>query len=135
MTITQPFPVDEDREGRAGAAGSRHSARKTLPVIDTNSERALMSRVTWRLIPFLFLLCWCPAAERARAVGRFMAATAVANIIGNPISGALLAMHGLAGLHGWQWLFLLEGLPACLLGLVVLFYLPNGPQDAKWLAP
>jgi ACS family tartrate transporter-like MFS transporter len=82
----------------------------------------------------LYLTYWFPAAERARAVGRFMTATAVANIIGSPVSGALLKLHGFAGLEGWQWLFLLEGLPSCLLGLAVLFYLPNGPKDARWLS-
>lgn len=81
----------------------------------------------------LYLTYWFPAAERARAVGRFMTATAVANIIGGPISGLLLSMHGIGGLRGWQWLFLLEALPAVILGVVVLFYLPNGPKDAKWL--
>lgn len=81
----------------------------------------------------LYLTYWFPAAERARAVGKFMTATAVANIIGGPFSGWLLGMHGIAGLEGWQWLFLLQGLPACLLGFIVLVYLPNGPKDAKWL--
>lgn len=83
----------------------------------------------------LYLTYWFPAAERGRAVGRFMTATAVANIIGSPVSGALLKMHGWNGLSGWQWLFLLEGIPACILGLVVLWYLPDGPKDARWLNP
>ncbi|MCC2671754.1 MAG: major facilitator superfamily 1 [Armatimonadetes bacterium] len=83
----------------------------------------------------LYLTYWFPAAERARAVGKFMTATAVANILGGPFSGWLLGMHGMGGLEGWQWLFLLQGLPACLLGFVVLVYLPNGPKDAKWLTP
>lgn len=83
----------------------------------------------------LYLTYWFPAAERARAVGKFMTATAVANIVGGPFSGWLLGMHGLGGLEGWQWLFLLQGLPACLLGFIVLVYLPNGPKDAKWLTP
>lgn len=83
----------------------------------------------------LYLTYWFPAAERARAVGKFMTATAVANILGGPFSAWLLGFHGVMGLEGWQWLFLLQGLPACVLGFIVLFYLPNGPKDAKWLTP
>ena len=62
-----------------------------------------------------------------------MTATLVAGIIGGPISGTLLSLHGLAGLAGWQWLFLLEGLPAVLLGFVVLRFLPERPDEATWL--
>jgi ACS family tartrate transporter-like MFS transporter len=81
----------------------------------------------------LYLTCWFPAAERARAVASFMTATAIAGVVGGPISGALLLLDGVGGLGGWQWLFLLEGLPAVALGLVVLKVLPNGPADASWL--
>ena len=63
-----------------------------------------------------------------------MTATAIAGVIGGPMSGALLQMHGVLGLQGWQWLFLLEGVPAVVLGLAVLRWLPNGPPDAAWLA-
>ena len=62
-----------------------------------------------------------------------MTATAVAGLIGGPVSGALLQMQGIGGLAGWQWLFLLEGLPAVLLGVVVWFYLTEGPEEARWL--
>lgn len=82
-----------------------------------------------------YLTQWFPAAERARAVALFMTATALAGVVGGPLSGALLAMHGLGGLAGWHWLFLLEGLPAVILGAVVLARLPDGPHDARWLAP
>src|SRR3989442_2451099 len=81
----------------------------------------------------LYLTYWFPAAERAHAVARFMTATATAGVVGGPISGALLAMDGVGGLRGWQWLFLVEGLPAVVLGLVVLAYLPDGPASASWL--
>ena len=67
----------------------------------------------------LYLTRWFPASERARAVALFMTATAVAGLIGGPVSGALLQMQGVGGLAGWQWLFLLEGLPAVVLGVVV----------------
>jgi ACS family tartrate transporter-like MFS transporter len=83
----------------------------------------------------LYLTYWFPAAERARAVARFMTATAMAGVLGGPISGALLGLGGRGGLAGWQWLFLLEGLPAVVLGLVVLVYLTDRPEDATWLAP
>jgi ACS family tartrate transporter-like MFS transporter len=81
----------------------------------------------------LYLTYWFPAAERARATAYFMTATALAGVVGGPISGALLTMDGMLGLAGWQWMFLLEGLPATLLGLIVLRVLPNGPAEAAWL--
>jgi ACS family tartrate transporter-like MFS transporter len=82
----------------------------------------------------LYLTHWFPARERARAVGLFMTATAMAGVIGAPISSALLQLHGAAGLQGWQWLFLIEGLPAMLLAPVVLIYLTERPADARWLS-
>jgi ACS family tartrate transporter-like MFS transporter len=81
----------------------------------------------------LYLTYWFPRRDHARAIALFMTANAVAGVVGGPISGALLTMHGLGGLAGWQWLFLLEGLPAVVLGVVTLAYLPNGPRDAAWL--
>jgi ACS family tartrate transporter-like MFS transporter len=81
----------------------------------------------------LYLTQWFPQRERARAVGLFMTATAMAGVIGAPISSALLRMDGTWGLHGWQWLFLIEGLPAILLVPLVLFYMTERPADAKWL--
>ena len=81
----------------------------------------------------LYLTYWFPAADRAKAVAGFMAAIPVAGVIGNPISGALLKLEGVAGLHGWQWLFLLEGLPSIILGIVVMFYLTDRPENADWL--
>jgi ACS family tartrate transporter-like MFS transporter len=83
----------------------------------------------------LYLTYWFPARERARAVGLFMTATAMAGVIGAPVSSALLQMHGLGGLHGWQWLFLIEGIPAMLLAPFVLYYMTDRPSDAKWLTP
>jgi ACS family tartrate transporter-like MFS transporter len=82
-----------------------------------------------------YLSRWYPARERARAIARFMVAIPVSGIVGGPISGALLSLDGRLGLGGWQWLFLLEGLPAALLGLVVLVFLTNGPEHAAWLTP
>ena len=82
----------------------------------------------------LYLTYWYPAEARGRAVARFMTANAIAGVIGGPISGFLLKMDGAAGLAGWQWLFLIEGIPAVLLGFVTLAYLPDGPKHAKWLS-
>lgn len=81
----------------------------------------------------LYLTRWFPAAERARAIALFMTATALAGVIGGPVSGLLLAMDGFGGLRGWQWLFLLEGLPAVILGFAVLAWLPDSPKEATWL--
>jgi MFS transporter, ACS family, tartrate transporter len=80
-----------------------------------------------------YLTRWIPARERARTVALFMTATAIAGVIGAPLSSALLRMHGALGLHGWQWLFIVEGLPAILLAPVVLRYLTERPEDATWL--
>src|SRR5205085_3876725 len=81
----------------------------------------------------LYLTYWFPANERARAVALFMTANAVAGIVGGPLAGALLTMDGIGGLGGWQWLFLWEGIPAVAIGMIVFAYLPDGPQDARWL--
>ncbi|HNZ65056.1 MAG TPA: MFS transporter [Smithella sp.] len=81
----------------------------------------------------LYLTYWFPRKYLARNVALFMTATALAGVVGGPVSGALLEMHGLGGLSGWQWLFLLEGLPAVLLGLAVFFYLPDRPENSAWL--
>jgi ACS family tartrate transporter-like MFS transporter len=82
-----------------------------------------------------YLTHWFPARARARAVASFMAANAVGGIILHPLSGSIMYyMDQVAGLHGWQWVFLLEGLPSVLLGVVVLFYLTDRPEQAMWLA-
>jgi ACS family tartrate transporter-like MFS transporter len=80
-----------------------------------------------------YLGLWFPAAVRARFVGLFLCAIAFANIVGAPLSGLILGMDGVWGLRGWQWLFLIEGLPSFFLAFAVLVWLPNGPDDARWL--
>lgn len=81
-----------------------------------------------------YMTAWFPAALRARVVAWFMLAIPVATILGNIASGLILdSMQGVAGLEGWQWLFILEGIPSVLLGFSVLFLLPDGPRDAGWL--
>jgi MFS transporter, ACS family, tartrate transporter len=81
----------------------------------------------------LYLSYWFPARQRAGITAMFMAAVPISVALGSPISGALLEMDGLLGLKGWQWMFLLEGLPAVLLAFVVLRYLTNRPEEADWL--
>lgn len=82
----------------------------------------------------LYLTYWFPASYRGKVVGAYMMAIPLSNFIGAPISGALLGLQGW-GLHGWQWLFILEGLPAVLLGVFVFFWMTDKPEKANWLAP
>jgi len=82
----------------------------------------------------LYLTYWIPAGERARAFALFLTSTSLAGVVGGPISGILFKMGGVYGLKGWQWLFLLEGVPAILLGGVTLFYLVDKPEQANWLS-
>jgi ACS family tartrate transporter-like MFS transporter len=81
-----------------------------------------------------YLTNWFPARHRARAIAKFSTASMCAGIVGAPLSGVLLDLSGRAGLDGWQWLFIIEGIPSALLGLVVLFFLTDRPEDAHWLA-
>jgi MFS transporter, ACS family, tartrate transporter len=83
----------------------------------------------------LYLKNWFPARARARTVARFMTAAPLSGVIGGPISGALLGLHQKGGLAGWQWMFLMEGIPAILLGLCAWSYLVDGPTLAPWLSP
>ena len=78
---------------------------------------------------------WFPAAERARAVSWFMLAIPLSSVVGGPLAGFILQLNGWNGLAGWQWLFLLEGVPAVVLGFVVWAYLTDTPEQARWLAP
>ena len=80
----------------------------------------------------LYMKRWFPANARARAVAWFMTANPLAGVVGSPISGALLNLHG-AGLSGWQWMFLIEGLPAIIFGAVVFWTLCDHPNEAQWL--
>jgi MFS family permease len=80
-----------------------------------------------------FITLWFPAAYRGRIFGLFVAAIPLSGIIGAPLSGMLMGLEGVGGLHGWQWMFLLEGLPAVLLAPVVLWYLTDTPGEAGWL--
>ncbi|MBG7618127.1 MFS transporter [Herbaspirillum sp. AP02] len=81
----------------------------------------------------LYLSYWFPARHRAGVTAFFMAAAPLSTAIGSPISAALLEMDGVMNLHGWQWMFILEAIPALLLGVVVLGFMTDKPEKAKWL--
>ena len=89
------------------------------------------------LVPgvLLYLTYWFPLSYRSRFSATFLAGSPVAFVIGGPLSGFILQMEGIGGLRGWQWLFILEGMPACMLALLVLRFLPDRPAEAAWLAP
>lgn len=83
----------------------------------------------------LYLTYWYPSARRAKMIAIFMCATTLAGVVAGPLSGGIMKyMNGLGGLAGWQWLFLVQGLPATFLGVVAYFYLQDGPDDAQWLS-
>lgn len=81
-----------------------------------------------------YITLWFPSAYRARIVGWFMFAIPISTVVGSPVSGFILNMDGIAGMHGWQWLFIIEAIPSLILTFFVLFYLPDGPKDARWLS-
>lgn len=81
-----------------------------------------------------YLSCWFPAQSRVRILAWFLVAIPLSSVVGGPVSVAILAMDGIAGLKGWQWLFILEGLPACLMGVLTLLMLRDKPEDANWLS-
>lgn len=83
----------------------------------------------------LYLTFWIPAVYRARVLALFMSALVVSGMIAGPVSGLILqTMDGLLGLRGWQWMFVVEGLPSCVLGVMVYLLLDDRPRDAKWLS-
>jgi MFS transporter, ACS family, tartrate transporter len=81
----------------------------------------------------LYLSYWFPANHRSAVTAMFMAAAPIAGVIGSPVSGALMQLNGLLGLRGWQWLFLLEGIPALVLGFITFRFLTDRPAEAAWL--
>jgi len=82
----------------------------------------------------LYLSYWFPSQKRAQVTAIFMAAAPISTALGSPVSAALLEMHGLMGFAGWQWMFVLEAVPAVILGVMVLFWLTDRPEKAKWLS-
>jgi ACS family tartrate transporter-like MFS transporter len=81
-----------------------------------------------------YLSLWFPARVRARYAAAYFLAIPLTNVIGAPVSGLILGVDGVLGLQGWQWLFIIEAIPALVLAGVVFLYLPDGPKDARWLS-
>lgn len=98
--------------------------------------RLLLGAAEAGLYPGIMYLIttWFAQKDRAKAVSFILLAGSIAFIVANPIGGALMKMDGVAGLHGWQWLFVLEGIPTVLLGILIFFILPNSPSRATWLS-
>ncbi|MDR3100966.1 MAG: MFS transporter [Paraburkholderia sp.] len=83
----------------------------------------------------LYLTYWYPSGRRAKAFGTFMSASAIAGVLGGPLAGTIMtSMDGVSGHHGWQWLFVIEGIPSILAGIVAFFYMTDRPEQAKWLS-
>ena len=83
----------------------------------------------------LYLTYWFPSEYRARIIALFTVAIPISGFLGSPISAALLGLDGWLGIRGWQWMFIIEGIPAVLLGLACLFVLTDRPAHARWLSP
>ena len=82
-----------------------------------------------------YLTRWYPVDRRAKVIAIFTCATGIAGLIGGPLSGLLMTQfNGASGLHGWQWMFIVEGLPASIIGIAAFFYLDNSPAEATWLS-
>jgi ACS family tartrate transporter-like MFS transporter len=109
----------------AHGAGSFYLLRFLLGV----AEAGFFPGVTF------YLAAWFPAEQRARILAWFLLAIPVSSVIGGPLSGLLLTLDGALGLAGWKWLFLVEGLPSVLIGLLLLRLLADRPEEARWLAP
>ncbi|WP_314172166.1 MFS transporter [Streptomyces winkii] len=105
--------------------------------VSLNILRFLLGAAEAGLFPgiILYLTYWCPGRLFARAYSTFQVAVPVGLALTSLITSAILLMHDVLGLAGWRWVFLIEGLPAVLLGILVFLVLPNGPKDAKWLRP
>ena len=107
-------------------------------VVSFNIVRLLLGVAEAGFFPgiIFFLTLWFPSAYRARIVGIFMAAIPISTVIGAPISGEILQhVDGALGLRGWQWIYVLEAVPALIVAFIVFFYLTDRPADAKWLTP
>lgn len=103
---------------------SFYTLRVLLGIAEAGLFPALMYMVT----------LWFAPKDRAVAIGWIYTAPAIALVIGNPLGGALMQLNGAGGLHGWQWMFLLEGLPSVFVGILLYFKLPERPSDARWLS-
>lgn len=118
--------------GLVGAASAFVSGAVTFSV-----ARFLLGAAEAGFFPgvILYLTYWFPKAYRARIVALFMVAIPLSSFFGSPLSAALLTLDGMAGLRGWQWLLILEAVPAIVLGIATLFILPSKPEGARFLSP
>jgi ACS family tartrate transporter-like MFS transporter len=101
------------------------------------SLRLLLGAAEAGLVPgvLLYITYWFPNVLRGRAVAIFLVAAPISNVVSALLSVPLLGMDGFAGLHGWQWLLIVEASPAVILGIVVALVMTNKPSDAKWAQP
>jgi MFS family permease len=84
----------------------------------------------------LYFTYWFPSVRRGQVIAIFMSATTIVSVIAGPLCGAILKyLDGISGLAGWQWLFIVQGLPAAVLGVIIYLYLQDRPADAQWLTP
>lgn len=99
--------------------------------------RLLLGAAEAGLFPALMYMVttWFAQKDRAKVVGWIYLAPSIAMVIGGPVGGALMELDGAFGLHGWQWLFLIEGLATIAVGVFIWFNLPSAPRDAAWLTP
>jgi Sugar phosphate permease len=126
-------PLARSHHDHVGSAGGRNGVGQGPQSLYL--MRLLLGAAEAGFFPgvILYLTYWFPAEYRARIVGLFMVAIPVSSFVGSPISAALLETDGWLGLRGWQWMFIVEALPAVLLGLACLFVLSDRPADARWL--
>jgi ACS family tartrate transporter-like MFS transporter len=105
--------------------------------LEFNAVRLLLGMAEAGFFPgvLYYLMLWFPASMRARAVSRFYIALPLSSVVMGALAGWLLGLNGKLGLAGWQWLFLVEGLPAVMFSMVILKLLPDGPAKAAWLTP
>jgi MFS family permease len=98
--------------------------------------RFLLGAAEAGLLPgvLYYLTTWIPAQRRGLAVSALMSVSPIGAIIAGPLSTSIMELHGLLGLHGWQWIFVAEGVATVVIGLITLRYLPQTPQDARWLS-
>ena len=101
----------------------------TLRVLTGAAEAGFFPGVVY------YLSCWFPEQNRVRVLAWFLVSIPLSSVVGGPLSVAILAMDGFGGLRGWQWLFIVEGLPACIMGLLTLRVLRDDPADSFWLTP
>lgn len=123
--------VDDMRWGGIATAFGCTDAQFTFYVL-----RFLLGAAEAGFYPgvILYLTFWFPAARRAQVIALFMTGIAVSNVIGSPVSGAIMQYaDGAAGMRGWEWLFLIEAIPSILMGIMFFLMLPDGPQSARWL--